>query len=204
MASDLAVCGLHICAAPAGARLAAQESTVRRTAMNAIDLLKADHKKVKGLLEDLAGTTNRAAKKRTELLEKIRLEVEVHAAIEEEIFYPAFHQAGKTGEDEKLFFEALEEHRAVREFVLPDLQDTDVSSEQFSGRAKVVKDLILHHAEEEEKEMFPRAKKLLSSEELNQLGGELEARKGDLAREFSSADPRRDSRRRQRDLEVRA
>jgi hemerythrin superfamily protein len=173
--------------------------------MNAIDLLKADHKKVKSLLEDLQGTTNRAAKKRAELLEKIQLEFEVHAAVEEEIFYPAFHQAAKTGEDEKLFFEALEEHRAVKELVLPDLQDTDVTSDQFSGRAKVVKDLILHHAEEEEKEMFPRAKKLLGAEQLEELGSEMESRKGELTKDFSSAaGAPRDARRRQRGLEVRA
>lgn len=57
---------------------------------------------------------------------------------------------------------------------------TDVDSEQFSGRAKVLKELIEHHAGEEEKEMFPRAKKLLSREGLNSLGEQLEARKQEL------------------------
>lgn len=57
---------------------------------------------------------------------------------------------------------------------------TDVDSEQFSGRAKVLKELIEHHAGEEEKEMFPRAKKLLSREDLNSLGEQLEARKQEL------------------------
>lgn len=57
---------------------------------------------------------------------------------------------------------------------------TDVGSEQFSGRAKVLKELIEHHAGEEEKEMFPRAKKLLSREDLNSLGEQLEARKQEL------------------------
>ena len=172
--------------------------------MNAIDLLKEDHKKVKALLEELEGTTTRAAKRRSELLHKIGLEFQVHAAIEEEIFYPAFHQAAETAEDEKLFFEAHEEHRAVKELVLPDLQDTDVTSDQFSGRAKVLKDLILHHAEEEEKEMFPRAKKLLGKERLDELAPELEDRKVELRKDLASESAPRDRRRRNSGQEVRA
>jgi hemerythrin-like domain-containing protein len=170
--------------------------------VNAIDLLKEDHKKVKALLEELGGTTTRAAKRRSELLAKISLEFEVHAMIEEEIFYPAFHEAGETAEDEKLFFEAHEEHRAVKELVLPDLQDTDVTSDQFSGRAKVLKDLILHHAEEEEKEMFPRAKKLLGKERLDELASELEGRKVELTKDLSSVSS--PQRRRKGGLEIRA
>jgi hemerythrin-like domain-containing protein len=157
--------------------------------MNAIDLLVEDHKKLKALLEELAATGSRAEKGRTELLDRICLEFEVHAAIEEEILYPAFHQAKQTAEDEKLFFEALEEHRAVKELVLPDLQDTDVTSDQFGGRAKVLKDLILHHAEEEEKELFPRARKLLGKEQLETLGGEMEARKSELTIDLSAIAP---------------
>ena len=57
--------------------------------MDAIQLLKADHKKVKELLAELAKTTTRAAKTRSELLAQIRVDLEVHTTIEEEIFYPA-------------------------------------------------------------------------------------------------------------------
>lgn len=102
--------------------------------MDAIQLLKADHKKVKELLAELAKTTTRAAKTRSELLAQIRVDLEVHTTIEEEIFYPAFRKAG-TKDDAKMYFEALEEHRAAGDLVLPDLLDTDVGSEQFSGRA---------------------------------------------------------------------
>ena len=63
------------------------------------------------------------------------------------------------------------------DLVLPDLVGTDPSSEKFSGRAKVLKELVEHHADEEEKEMFPRARKLLSRDELARLGEQLEARK---------------------------
>ena len=118
--------------------------------MDAIKLLKEDHDKVKELLEGLTETTSRAEKKRTELLSKITMELEVHTQIEEEIFYPAFKKAGEKSEDAKMFFEAREEHRAVGELVLPDLNKTAAGSEQFSGRAKVLKELVEHHVERTE------------------------------------------------------
>lgn len=148
--------------------------------MNAIELLKADHDKVRALFSQLTETTSRAEKTRTQLLEKIRLELDVHTQIEEEIFYPAFREAGKKSDDEEMFFEALEEHRAAGELVLPDLLETDVTSEQFGGRAKVLKELVEHHADEEEKEMFPRARELMSREQLVELGERMAMRKEEL------------------------
>jgi len=148
--------------------------------MNAIQLLKDDHKKVRGLLAELVATTARGTKKRSQLLAKIAEELRVHVAIEEEIFYPAFKAAGEKSDDDQMYFEALEEHRAAGELVLPDLEKTEPGSDKFSGRAKVLKELIEHHAGEEEKEMFPRARKLLSAAELNALGAQMAARKREL------------------------
>jgi hemerythrin-like domain-containing protein len=148
--------------------------------MNAIQLLKDDHKKVKALLAELEASTTRGTKKRTQLLATIGQELRVHSKIEEEIFYPAFKAAGEKSDDDKMYFEALEEHRAAGELVLPDLEKTDPSSDKFSGRAKVLKELVEHHADEEEKEMFPRARKLLSAAELNALGAQMAARKREL------------------------
>ena len=130
--------------------------------MDAIQLLKADHQKVKDLLAELAQTTSRAVKKRTELISQIRVNLKAHTTIEEEIFYPAFKQAGEK-EEAKMYYEALEEHRAAGDLVLPDLLNTATDSEQFSGRAKVLKELVEHHVKEEEEQMFKDAKKLMSS-----------------------------------------
>lgn len=147
--------------------------------MDAIELLKTDHEKVRELLGQLTETSSRAEKKRVELLEKIRMELEVHTTLEEEIFYPAFREAGKKDEEE-MYFEAIEEHRAAGELVLPDLLKTEVSSEQFAGRAKVLKELVEHHVEEEEKEMFPQAKKLLDKQQRQELGELMLQRKQEL------------------------
>lgn len=154
--------------------------------MDAIALLKQDHTLVKSLLEQLAESTSRAVKKRGELLQQIHINLKAHTTIEEEIFYPAFKEAGKK-EEEKMYYEALEEHRAAEDLVLPDLMKTDPATEQFSGRAKVLKELIEHHIEEEEDEMFKDAKKLLSKEELNELGARMETRKAELLAEFKAA-----------------
>jgi hemerythrin superfamily protein len=148
--------------------------------MDAITLLTEDHRKVRKLLEELNDTTDRAEKKRTELLAQIARELKAHTTIEEEIFYPAFKEAGQKSDDDKMYFEALEEHRAAGDLVLPDLLKTKVTSEQFSGRAKVLKELVDHHADEEEKEMFPRARKLMDEQTLVDLREQLAARKREL------------------------
>ena len=161
--------------------------------MNAIELLKSDHQKVRGLLAELAETTHRASKTRIELLGKIALELRVHTTIEEEIFYPAFREAGEKHEDEKMFFEAMEEHRAAGDLVLPDLEATEVDSDQFGGRAKVLKELVEHHADEEEKEMFPRARELLGVDALRELGERMQARKVELMDDPSLLDQREEA-----------
>lgn len=155
--------------------------------MDATKLLTEDHKKVRQLLKQLSESTKRAGKSRTELVNKIALELKVHTQIEEEIFYPAFKQASDDAEGRKLYFESLEEHRAAGELVLPDLLKTDAGSEEFGGRAKVLKDLVDHHAEEEEGEMFKRARKVLSRDDLERLGQQLAARKQELMQQKAAA-----------------
>ncbi|HEX5789370.1 MAG TPA: hemerythrin domain-containing protein [Woeseiaceae bacterium] len=145
-------------------------------AKNAIDLLKEDHEKVRKLLKELTETTARAEKTREELLLKIEKELQVHTTIEEEIFYPAFKDAGNS-DHAKMYHEAREEHRAVEALVLPDLKKTEPKSEKFSGRAKVLKELVEHHADEEESEMFPEAKRSMSKQQLEELGARMAERK---------------------------
>ena len=144
---------------------------------DALSLLTADHKEVKADLEELAETTTRATKKRATLLEKIGHELRAHAKIEEEIFYPAIKKAAENNEQKRLLAEAFEEHRAVEKLVLPDLEKSDPGSVEFGGRAKVLMELVTHHAEEEEEELFKTAKKLLSREELVELGARMQERK---------------------------
>lgn len=156
--------------------------------MDATKLLATDHKEVRKLLAELAETSGQDTGKREELLGEIALDLEVHARIEEEIFYPAFRKACGDEENDRLYFEALEEHRAVGDLVLPDLQNTPTSSEKFGGRAKVLRELVDHHADEEEETMFKRARKAFPSDELDELGTQLAQRKEELISEHATAD----------------
>ena len=146
--------------------------------MNAIDLLKADHVRVKDILAQLSESTDRSQKKRTDLVAKLEMEITIHTKLEEEVLYPAFKEAGGK-EQEKMYYEAKEEHRTVDSLVLPDLKATDPSTPEFAGRTKVVRELIEHHIEEEETEMFPEAKKLLGKATLDALGEHMEAMKAE-------------------------
>ncbi|WP_407728883.1 hemerythrin domain-containing protein [Pseudomonas helleri] len=152
--------------------------------MNAIDLLKADHEKVKGILSQLSESTDRAVKKRKELLEKLELEVSIHTQLEEQILYPAYKAAGGKAEAE-MYYEAKEEHRTVDSLVLPDLKGTDPTSPEFAGRVKVIKELLEHHIEEEETDMFPHAKKILGKAKLDELGDQMLTLKASLKKSLT-------------------
>jgi hemerythrin superfamily protein len=156
---------------------------------DAITLLKADHKKVKALLEELEKTTERAPKKREKLLGQIETELKAHTNIEETIFYPAFRDAVEKREDRQMYFEALEEHHLVK-IVLPEMKATDASSETFGAKSKVLKELVLHHAKEEEREMFKEARKVLDQDELNRLGKKMSDKKAELLKGEAAAKKR--------------
>lgn len=153
--------------------------------MNALDLLKQDHETVRELLDRLEKTTERAVKSRAEMLQKLQLELQIHTTLEEEIFYPAYTQAG--GKEEAVMAaEAKEEHRTVDSLVLPDLMNTDPGSIPFTGRLKVLKELLEHHIEEEEEELFPQAQKLFDKTRLDELGQEMKSRKDELKKTLSA------------------
>jgi hemerythrin-like domain-containing protein len=138
-------------------------------AQNALELLRDDHDIVRDLLSRLVETGAGASNKRQELLKKIGEELRNHTHLEEQVFYPAFREAARKS-DQPMVYEAREEHRAVEVVVLPDLEDADPASDEFTGYAKVLKELVEHHAKEEETEMFPRAEELMSPDQLMQLG----------------------------------
>lgn len=148
------------------------------TAPDATKLLKDDHKKVKALFEEADELSDRATAKRRAIFEEIRTELTVHAKIEEEIFYPAM-QKSRDKEAKEQVLEAFEEH-AIAKMLIKQLEESDADDETFKAKLKVLKDVILHHAKEEEKEMFPEAKKLMSTEELKALGVKMQNRKQQL------------------------
>jgi hemerythrin-like domain-containing protein len=141
--------------------------------MDAIQLLKEDHDKVKKILEDLDTTTDRGVKTREELFTKIKRELEVHESIEEEIFYPALKEHPKAKD---LVLEAYEEHHVV-DVVMGEIADLPFDDETWGAKCTVMKENVEHHIEEEEDEMFKQARQVFSKEELEELGARMQARK---------------------------
>ena len=141
--------------------------------MDALQLLKDDHDKVKKLLEQGESTTERAEKTRTELFAKLKRELAVHERIEEEIFYPALkgHPRAKD-----MVLEAYEEHHVV-DTILGELEQTDVSDETWGAKFTVARENIEHHIEEEEGEMFEQARQVFDRAELEELGQRMETLK---------------------------
>jgi hemerythrin superfamily protein len=143
---------------------------------NPITMLKADHAHVRRLLRELNNTGDRAVKERERLVREIERELKTHAQIEEELFYPTFKALAEDSEKVDLFYEATEEHHLV-DMVLPALKAANPKSHEFAAKAKVLKELVEHHAGEEEKKMFVAARQLMTDEQMQTLGELMQARK---------------------------
>ncbi len=139
---------------------------------DAVTVLKSDHVRIKSVLSALQQA--RTAVRRATLIAEAERLLKRHTSAEEDIFYPAFREAAKTKEDRKLFHEAREEHHIV-DLVLPEVRDSRHEPDVFAARAKVLKELVEHHIDEEHDDLFPRARRLLSAGELRELGTRLHA-----------------------------
>jgi hemerythrin superfamily protein len=148
--------------------------------VDAIKLLKADHDKVKKLLTELESTTERGIKTRQELFATIKGELTIHEIIEEEIFYPELKSHPRAKE---IVLEGYEEH-AVVDTLMGELEQLAVDDETWGPKAKVMKENIEHHIEEEEGEMFKKARQVLDADELEDLGARMERRRLTAGREL--------------------
>ena len=136
--------------------------------------LQAEHDRLRELFAEMKTTTDRAAKKRGTLLDEIEMNLLPHANWEEQVFYPAFRErADRDGQ--QTYAEALAEHHAVENSVIPEVREAEVDTPEFAGRVKVFGELIDHHATEEEKTMFRMARKMFSAVERAQLDEEYES-----------------------------
>jgi hemerythrin-like domain-containing protein len=148
--------------------------------MDALTMLKTDHDKVKDLLEDLDATTERGVKTRGELFATLKGELTVHEIIEEEIFYPALKTHPKAVD---IVLEGYEEHHVV-DVLMGELESLDVSDETWGAKASVMKENIEHHIEEEEGDMFKKARQVFDRQELEDLGERMARRKVSAQREL--------------------
>jgi len=130
--------------------------------VNAIDLLKQQHKEVKDLFEKIEKA---GPDEKERLFDELADALAVHAAIEEQHFYPAT----KDARTEELLQEAVEEHLSVKR-IIADLLEMEPDDAQFDAKIKVLEEQVSHHVEEEENELFPKVRKVHSRDELEDLG----------------------------------
>lgn len=142
--------------------------------MNAIELLESQHREVESLFKKFEKADGPG---KEELFEQIADALAVHAGIEERQFYPATRS--QRTEDE--LREAVEEHLSVKR-IIADLLECDPEDAQFEAKVKVLKEQVEHHVQEEEGELFPKVKKAVSADELDDLGMAME----DLASELKA------------------
>jgi hemerythrin-like domain-containing protein len=138
--------------------------------MNAFDLLKADHRKVAELFDQLEAASGQ---KKLDVFKQIKSELEVHTHIEETIFYPVLEKPNETHD---LTLEAYEEHNVVKT-LLAELSGAQSASDEWQAKAKVLRENVEHHVEEEENELFKKADDTLSDEKIEALGARMEAEK---------------------------
>jgi hemerythrin superfamily protein len=143
-------------------------------ATKATDVLKRQHRSVEKLFKEVEKTED--ARRRRQLLDQIESELKLHTKLEEEIFYPAVREVG-TAKAEEMVDEAFEEHHVV-DLVLGELPQVDPEDERFEAKMTVLSELVEHHVEEEEKEMFPLAEKKLGAERMKELAQQLEQMAG--------------------------
>ena len=139
--------------------------------MDAFELLKNDHAKVSSLFDRIEPATD--ATTRQQLFTQLKQELTIHAHIEETILYPALKAASETRE---LTEEAYEEHQEVKD-LLAELEATPPDSEEWSDMIMELRENVEHHVEEEEGEMFTKAREVLSEQQLNEIGARMSAEK---------------------------
>jgi len=143
--------------------------------VDAITMLIEDHEAVKAMFEQYEGLGDRAHASKKKLATQICTELTKHATVEEEIFYPAVRAAGKDKED--LVDEATVEHASAKDLIA-QIMEMEPTEDLFDAKVKVLSELIEHHVEEEEGEMFPKAK--AAKLDLAMLGQQMAERKTQL------------------------
>ncbi|MBX9571210.1 MAG: hemerythrin domain-containing protein [Candidatus Obscuribacterales bacterium] len=145
------------------------EEAMVSSGMNAVEMLKADHRKVEGLFEQFESSTTKREKMK--LIKEVINELTLHTKLEEKLVYPILLEEK---EEEDMAQEAFEEHHVVKN-VLKELSSMDGSEENLKAKMKVLSELVDHHVQEEEKEMFPALEK--TGEDLTALGEKISQEK---------------------------
>jgi hemerythrin superfamily protein len=168
-------------------------ATTRKSpqAVDALDVLMQDHKNVQKLFREFEQLEEEDEDEMSRIVERACVELKVHARAEEEIFYPAVRSAAKTDDDEDLLDEAAVEHEVVSELI-EKLEAMGPGDSLYRAYFTVLSEYVKHHVKEEEKELFPRVKRMKSLD-LDDLGEQLTERKQALMAELGESEDEEES-----------
>jgi len=139
--------------------------------MDVFELLTNDHRKVSAIFEQLEQTSDVTT--RQTLFAQVKQELDLHAYVEETLFYPKLKEAAETRE---IILEAYEEHQEVKD-LLTEMQGLSPDGDEWSDLLQELKESVEHHVDEEENEMFPQAREVLSQQEIEEIGDQIQAAK---------------------------
>jgi hemerythrin superfamily protein len=135
--------------------------------MDAITLLRTDHRSVEKLFKRFEKAGDGALVEKRTIVDGIVEELSVHASVEEQVFYPVCRATVPGVED--LTLESLEEHHVVK-WLLAELSSLDADAERFEAKTTVLMEMVRHHVEEEETDLFPKVRAALGRRALADLG----------------------------------
>jgi hemerythrin superfamily protein len=141
--------------------------------MNALDLLKMDHQEAASLMDQIEAADSGGQKSKTELFNQLKSALTLHTRMEEQIFYPALENHQETRE---LVKEAFSEHKEVKN-LLSEISGLSPTSNDFMNKIAELRDNVDHHVEEEETEMFPKVKQVLSQSQIDEIGRRMQEMK---------------------------
>ncbi len=138
--------------------------------MDPFQILSKDHRAVEHIFEKIEKTDNREAEQREQMFQKVRQELELHAQIEEKVFYPELKRFDGT---KKLVSEALEEHAEIEQ-MLQEIGSLSAEDDQWSEMINELKMAVGHHVREEEDQIFPAARRELDQSRIDEIGRRIE------------------------------
>jgi hemerythrin-like domain-containing protein len=137
---------------------------------DALKLLEKDHRRFERLMKEGEKTTERASKRRREILQTLAAEIAAHEKKEEKVLYPTLK---RHPEARDIVLEGYQEHH-VADVLVAELKDLDPTDERWGAKFKVLKESLEHHIEEEEGDMFKKARRALGRDRLEEMGRRME------------------------------
>jgi hemerythrin superfamily protein len=158
------------------------EAKVADAHVDALELLKRDHREVKALFDEVLKDETGTLTKQRKTIDRILGMLELHAKVEESLFYPAIQQKTKRDTEDRMgVLEAFEEHGSMKD-LMRKIKRATGRDETVRAKVQVLSEITEHHVKEEESSLFSEARRLLGEKKLMAIGGEIAKAKARAAR----------------------